>query len=68
LEIARNAQQFYRSRGQTERTALLGFIMPGSVLKDRLVDPTFKPPFDVIHLMAQETKKAAPNLEAVEAR
>ena len=59
LEIARNAQEFYRSRGQTERTALLGFIMPGSMLKDKLVDPTFKPPFDIIHRIAQETKKAA---------
>ena len=32
LEIARNAQEFFRTHGQAERAALLGFILPGSAL------------------------------------
>jgi hypothetical protein len=67
LEIARNAQEFYLSRGQAERAALLHFVMPGSTLKDEKVVPTFKPPFDIINRIAQEartyqlsTKKQAP--------
>jgi len=66
LEIACNARQFYHSQGQTERATLLRFIMSGSVLQDGRVVPAFKPPFDIIHRMAQEarrypedTKKAA---------
>ena len=45
--------------------------MPGSALKDDRVIPAFKPPFDIIHRIAQEarriaqsTKKAAPVPEA----
>jgi hypothetical protein len=33
--------------------------MPGSTLKKDRVVPAFKPPFDSIHRIAQETKKAA---------
>ncbi|MCX7038191.1 MAG: recombinase zinc beta ribbon domain-containing protein [Spirochaetes bacterium] len=69
LEIARNAQESYRKHGQAERTALLGFILSGSALKDDRVVPAFKPPFDIIHRIAQEarrfpedTKKAADNV------
>ena len=63
LELARNAQEFYRTHEQAERAALLGFILPASTLdRDRVV-PTFKAPFDIIHRIAQETKKAAPDPE-----
>ncbi|MCX7038830.1 MAG: recombinase zinc beta ribbon domain-containing protein, partial [Spirochaetes bacterium] len=57
LEIARNAQESYRSHSQAERTALLGFILPGSTLKNDQVLPAFKPPFDIIHRMAQEARR-----------
>jgi DNA invertase Pin-like site-specific DNA recombinase len=59
LEIARNAQEFFRAHSQAERTALLGFILPGSALQDDQVVPSFKPPFDIIHRMVQGIKKAA---------
>ncbi len=56
LEIARNAQEFYRTHRQAERTALLGFILSGSTLKDDQVVSTFKPPFDIIQRIAQEAR------------
>jgi site-specific DNA recombinase len=56
LEIARDARQFYHSQGQAERAALLRFIMPGSALQNESVVPAFKPLFDIIHRMAQETR------------
>ena len=57
LEIARNAQKFFRTRGQQERAVLLGFILPGSTLdRDRVV-PVFTPPFDIIHRIAQEARR-----------
>jgi site-specific DNA recombinase len=59
LEIARNAQEFYRTHGQAERAALSGFILPGSMLDQGRVVPVFKPPFDIIRRIAQETEKAA---------
>jgi hypothetical protein len=66
LEVARNAQTLFRSRGKEERAALLRFILPGSTLDQDGVVPAFKPPFDIIHRIAQEahrlaqdTKKAA---------
>jgi hypothetical protein len=70
LELARNAQEFFHTHGQAERAALLGFILPGSTLdRDRLV-PAYKPPFDIIHRIAEEarrttegTKKQAASLE-----
>lgn len=58
LEMARNAQELYRSRGQAERAALLGFILPGSTLQGDRVIPAFKPPFDIIHRIAQEARRA----------
>jgi hypothetical protein len=64
LELARNAQTLFRSRGKEERAVLLGFILPGSTLDQDGVVPAFKPPFDLIHRMAQETKQAAPDPEA----
>jgi site-specific DNA recombinase len=64
LELARNAQEFFRTHGQAERAALLAFILPSSTLDQDRVAPAFKPPFDIIHRMAQETKKAAPVSEA----
>ena len=67
LELARNAQEFFRTHGQAERAALLSFILAGSALKDDRVVPAFKPPFDIIHRIAkearshsQDTKKQAP--------
>ena len=58
-QLARNAQEFFRTHGQAERAALLAFILPGSTLdRDRVV-PAFKPPFDIIHRIAQDTKKQA---------
>ena len=59
LELARNAQEFYRTRGQTERAALPAFILPGSTLDQDRVAPAFKPPLDIIHRIAQKTRKAA---------
>ena len=59
LELARNAQKFYRKQGQAERAALLSFIMIGSTLKDDQVVPAFKPPFDTIHRMAKEARACA---------
>jgi hypothetical protein len=56
LEIARNASGFYRSRDQAERAALLRFMMAESTLQDDKVAPTLKPPFDIIHRMAQEAR------------
>jgi hypothetical protein len=57
LELAWNAQECFRTHGQEERAALLGFILTGSTPdRDRVV-PAFKPPFDIIHRMAQATKK-----------
>jgi hypothetical protein len=63
LEITRNAQEFYRSRGQAERAALIGFIMPGSTLQSDRVVPALKPPFDIIHRMAQEAHRLTPEKE-----
>ncbi len=62
FELARNAQEFFRTHGQAERTALLAFILPGSTLERDRVVPAFKPPFDTIHRIAQETKRAASDL------
>ena len=45
-------------RGQAERAALLASSCPAQLDQDRVV-PAFKPPFDIIHRIAQETKKAA---------
>ncbi|MCX7031020.1 MAG: hypothetical protein NTU62_13000 [Spirochaetes bacterium] len=63
LEIARNARQFYHSQGQTEQAALLRFIMPGSSLQEDQVVPAFKPPFDIIHRMAQEARRCAQDIK-----
>ena len=62
LEVARGAQEFYRTHGQAERADLMSFILAGSALEDDQVTPSFKPPFDIIHRIAQETKKAASDL------
>jgi hypothetical protein len=59
LEIARNAQEVFRSHGRAERAALLRFIMPASALRDDRVIPSFTPPFDIIHRMALETRACA---------
>ena len=59
MEIARNAPEFYRSQGQAERSALLRFLMPGSALQGDRVAPAFKPPFDIIHRIAQEARDCA---------
>ena len=59
LEIARNAQEFYRTHSQTERAAILGFILPGSTLDRNGVVPAFKPPFDIINRIAQEARACA---------
>ena len=64
MEVAQNASEFYRSQGQTERAALLRFIMPDSSLQGDRVILAFKPAFDIIHRMAPETKKAASVPEA----
>jgi hypothetical protein len=62
--LARNVQEFFRTHSQAERAALLGFILPGSSLDQKTVAPAFKPPFDIIHRIAWETKQAAPDPEA----
>jgi hypothetical protein len=54
-----SAQAFQRRRGQAERAALLGFILFGSTLKDDQVIMAFKPPFDIIHMIAQEARRTA---------
>ncbi len=64
LELARDAQEFFGTRSQAERAALLAFILPRSTLDQDRVVPVFKSPFDIIHRFAQETKKAAPDVEA----
>jgi site-specific DNA recombinase len=56
VEIARNASEFYRSQDKAERAALLRFLMPGSSLQGDRVVPAFKPPFDIIHRIAQEAR------------
>jgi hypothetical protein len=48
---------------QAEQAALLGFILPGSTLDQRRVAPAFRPPFDIIHRIAQKAKQAAPDPE-----
>jgi site-specific DNA recombinase len=53
LEIARNAEESFRTRGQAERAALLRSILPGSTLAGNRVVLAFKPPFDIIRRMAQ---------------
>ena len=60
LELARNAQEFFRTHSEAERAALLGFILPGSTLKDDQVVPAFKPPFDIIHRIAKEARRRHP--------
>jgi site-specific DNA recombinase len=59
LELARHAQEFFRTHSQEERATLLRSILPGSTLSQNRVVSVFKPPFDIIHRMAQEIKKAA---------
>jgi len=56
VEIARNVSEFYRTQGQAERATLLRFIMPGSALQEDRVVPALKPPFDIIHRIAQEAR------------
>ena len=56
VEVARNASEFYRNQGQAERATLLRFIMPGSTFQNDKVVPAFKPPFDIIHRIAQEAR------------
>jgi hypothetical protein len=62
LELARNAQEYYRAQGQAERAVLLRFILPGSRLDQDRIIPAFRPPFDIIHRIAQDKKKAASDL------
>ncbi len=57
LDLARNAQEFFRAHSQAERAALLGFILLGSTLGQDRVVPAFKPPFDIIHRIAQEARR-----------
>ena len=59
LNLAQNASDFYKNRDQETRRALLDFMMSGSTLQDDAVIPVFKPPFDIIHRLAQEAQKAA---------
>ncbi len=56
VEVARNASEFYKGQGQAERAALLRFLMPGSSLQGNRLVPAFKPPFDIIHRIAQEAR------------
>ena len=50
---------FFQGQGQDERAALLSFIMHGSTLQDDRVVPDFRPPFDIIHRMAEEARTCA---------
>jgi len=61
LELARNGVEFYRTHDQEERAILLRFILQGSTLQDGKVIPTFNPPFDIIHDLAEDARKAERN-------
>ena len=52
------------SHSQAELAILLGFSLPGSTLDQDRIIPAFRPLLDIIHRIAQETKKAAPESEA----
>ena len=63
LELAENSADIYRTKGQDARAELLRFIIPDSILEHDTVRPVFKPPFDIIWQIAQDARKAAPEIE-----
>lgn len=58
LELAEKTAEIYRTRGQEARSELFRFIMPGSILEKDKVIPAFKQPFDIIHQLAEDAKRA----------
>ena len=63
IEIARNAYRFFKSKSKPERAELIRFILPDSQLRDGKIEPAFKPPFDIIWQLAQETKQYHPDIK-----
>jgi len=61
IEIARNAYRFFKSKSKPERAELIRFILPDSQLNNGKIEPTFKPPFDIIWQLAQEAKQYHPD-------
>ena len=59
LDLAQNTGDIFRHKGQAERTELIRFVMPDSLLERDTVIPTFKPPFDIIHKLAVEAREVA---------
>jgi len=57
IVIARNIYHFFQSKSKPERAELIRFILPNSHLRDGRIEPAFKPPFDIIWRLAQETKQ-----------
>ena len=53
-----NARSIFRHKGREERTELIRFVMPDSLLERNTVIPTFKPPFDIIWRLAQQARNA----------
>ena len=64
LELAQNAGELSRSRSQADLKVLLDFIMPDSVLEAGTVIPTFKPPFGIIHRLAENARTVTQTVEA----
>ena len=56
LELTQRATEIFRRKGQTEKTELLRFIMPDSILEHDTVKPVFKPPFDIIRRLAEDAR------------
>ena len=59
LDLAQNAGNIFQHRGEPERTELIRFVMPNSLLEGDKIIPTYKPPFDIIWRLAQEAREAA---------
>ena len=57
LELTQRASTLFSDRSQEERTALLNFVMPDSILNGDTVIPKFKPPFDIIRQLAEDARK-----------
>ncbi len=65
LEIAKNAYRFFKGKSKSERVELIRFILPDSKLHNGKIEPVFKPPFDVIWKLAQETRKYFPTSKSI---
>jgi len=63
IEIARNAYEFFMSKSKPERAELIRFILPDSQLNNGKIEPTFKPPFDIIWQLSHETRNYKPDIK-----